>query len=123
VVAHRPGDADAARLGQRFQARRDIDAVAKDLVFLGDDVTEVDADAKPDAPLVGQIGLAIDHPTLHFGGAARRVDDASEFREQAITRVLDDVPPVLLDLRIDELPEMCLEALVRSFLVRPIRRE
>ena len=53
LVAHRPGNADPAGLGERFQARRDIDTVAEDVVALGDHVTEVDADTKPDAPLVG----------------------------------------------------------------------
>ena len=47
LVAHRAGDADAAGLGQRLQPRRDIDAVAEDVVVLGDDVAEIDADAKP----------------------------------------------------------------------------
>ena len=66
----------------------------------------------------GSIGLAVDHPALHLGGAAHRVDDAGEFRQHAVAGVLDDAAPVLLDLRIDQLPEMRLEALVRAFLVR-----
>ena len=32
LVAHDPADADPARLGQRFEPRRDIDAVAVDVV-------------------------------------------------------------------------------------------
>jgi hypothetical protein len=51
VVAHRPGNADPAGLGERFQACRDIDAVAEDVAFLDNDVAEVDADAELDAPL------------------------------------------------------------------------
>ncbi len=82
MVAHGPGNADAAGLGERFQARRDIDAVAKDVAVLDDDVAEIDADAKPDAPLVGRLGLAVDHPALHLGGATHRVDDAREFHQQ-----------------------------------------
>ena len=71
--------------------------------LLDDHVAEIDADAKPDAPLVGHIGLAVDHPALHLDGAAHRVDDAGEFRQQAVAGVLDDAAAMLLDLRIDQL--------------------
>ena len=64
------------------------------------------------------LGLAVDHPALYFGGAAHRVDDAGEFRKHAVAGVLDDAAPVLLDLRIDQLAKMRLEAFVRAFLVR-----
>src|SRR6266700_3930639 len=119
VVAHRPGNTDAAGLSERFQARRDIDAIAKDVAALGDDVAEIDADAKPDLPLVGHLRLAVDHPALHLGGAAHRIYDAREFHQQAVAGSLDDAALMLLDLGIDELPAMRLETLVRAFLVRP----
>ena len=44
-------DADPAGLGQRFEPRGDVDAVAEDVAVLDDDVAEIDADAKFDAPL------------------------------------------------------------------------
>ena len=49
VLVHPRRDADAARLGQAFEPRRDIDAVAKDVAVLDDDVAEIDADAELDA--------------------------------------------------------------------------
>ena len=73
---------------------------------------------KFDAPLVGHLGLAIDHPPLHLGGTAHRINDAREFREQTVAGVLDDAAPVLKDLRIYQLPEMRPEAFVGAFLVR-----
>src|SRR4029453_4771478 len=39
-------DTDATRLGQRLQPRRDVDAVAKNVIPIDDDVADVDADAK-----------------------------------------------------------------------------
>src|ERR1700730_11288461 len=51
----------------------------KDVSALGDDIAEVDADAQPDPPLVRRLGLPVDHPALHLGGAAHRVDDAGKF--------------------------------------------
>src|SRR5947199_299167 len=54
-------------------------AVAKDVAALGDDVAEIDADAKPDSSLVGRLGLAVDHPALHLSGATHCVDNARKF--------------------------------------------
>ena len=50
LVAHRAGDADAARLGKHLEARRDIDAIAENVVLLDDHVAEIDADAELDPP-------------------------------------------------------------------------
>jgi hypothetical protein len=55
-LAHRilpdPGrNANAARLGQAFEAGGDIDAVAEDVAVLDDDVADVDANAELDASL------------------------------------------------------------------------
>ena len=45
LIAHRRGDADAARLRQRFKPRSDVNAVAEDVIVLDDDVAQIDADA------------------------------------------------------------------------------
>ena len=56
-----------ARLGQAFEPRGDIDAVAHQIaVALLDDVAEMNADAKLDAALGRHAGIALDHPVLHF---------------------------------------------------------
>ena len=52
LVAHDAADADAAGFGQRLQPRRDVDAIAEDVVAVDDDVADIDADAELDA-LVG----------------------------------------------------------------------
>ena len=103
MVADGAGNADAARLGQRFQPRRDIDAVAENVAALGDHVAEVDADAKPNAAVLGEIQIAVGHRALDFGGAAHRIDDAGEFRQHAVADGLDDAAVMLADLRIDQL--------------------
>ena len=81
------GNTNSAGLGQCFQPRGDIDAVAEDVVAIGNHVAEIDADAPPDAALVGQIGLAVEHAALHLGGTAHRVDDAGELRQYAVAGV------------------------------------
>jgi hypothetical protein len=45
LVAHDPADADPAGLGQAFEPSRDIDAVAKDVALVDDDVAEIYPDA------------------------------------------------------------------------------
>jgi hypothetical protein len=55
LIAHHPADADPARLGQGFKTCRDVDPIAKDVVFLNDHIAEINADPKPDAPLFGYL--------------------------------------------------------------------
>ena len=118
LVVDDAGNTDPAGLRQCFQPCSDIDAVAEDVVALDDDVAEIDADAEPNALLVGHFGLAVEHAALHLGGAAHGVDNAGKFRQQPVAGGLDDATMVLGDLRIDQLPAMCLEAFERAFLVR-----
>src|SRR5437899_2286388 len=68
------------------------------------------------APAV-TVGLAVDHPALHLGGAAHRIDNAGKFGEQAVAGRLDDATMVLCDLRIDQLPPCRLQAFERALLV------
>ena len=53
LIAHRRRDADAAGVRHRFQPRRDVHAVAKNVVVLDDHVAEIDADAKDQAAARG----------------------------------------------------------------------
>ena len=81
------GQADRARLGDAFQTRGDIDAVAHQVaVALLDDVAEMNADAELDAALGRQAGVALDHAVLHLDGAAHRVDHAAKLDEDARRR-------------------------------------
>jgi hypothetical protein len=88
-------------------------------VLLDDDVAEIDPDAQPDPAILGHLGLAVDHHPLPFGGAAHRVDDAGEFREQAVPVAFHGTAMVFRDLRINEFAEMRSEAFVRPFLIGP----
>jgi hypothetical protein len=108
----------AAGIRQGFQVRCDIDAVAKDVAVLDDDVAEIDPDPEPDPAVLGPAGFAIDHRPLYFGGAAHRVDDAREFHQHPVASRLDYTAGMRADLRVDQLAAMRLQALVRAFLIR-----
>jgi hypothetical protein len=119
VVINRVGDEHPACIGQGFEPRSDIDPVAENVVLLGDHVAEIDADAKPDPPLLGHLGLAVGHPALDLNRASNGVHNTRKLRQEAIASVLHGTAVVFVDFRIDQLPQMRLEPLVRSFLVHP----
>jgi hypothetical protein len=49
ILLHSRRNANAARLGQFFKSRCDVDAVAENVGTLDNDVTHIDADAEFDA--------------------------------------------------------------------------
>ena len=51
LVIRGAGDAQTTRLAERFEARRNVHAVAEDVIAVDDDVADVDPDPKND-PLV-----------------------------------------------------------------------
>ena len=85
------GEADRPRLGDAFQPRGDIDAVAHQVaVAFLDHVAEMDADPKFDALVRRDPSVALDHRPLDFNGAVHRVDDTPELDNCAIASALDD---------------------------------
>jgi len=83
--------ANPARLADAFQSRGDIHTIAHQVaVALLDDVAEVDADAKLDALVGRDLGVALDHRPLDFNGAVHCVDDAAELDDAAVACSLDN---------------------------------
>src|SRR6266436_3916812 len=117
LITHRAGDADATGLGEGFEARRHVDAVAKDVVFLNDHVAQIDADAELHPPRRRDVRVTSRHSALNLGSAQHGVGDAVEFDQHAVASGLDDAATVLRDSRIDELDPMGLETRERPRLV------
>ena len=117
LIAHRARNTDAAGLGQHFQARRHVDAVAKDVVALNDHIAKIDADAKLHPPRRRDVDIALRHPALNLGGAQHRIDDAVEFDQHAVAGGLDDAAAILGDGRIDQFDPMGLQTRKRTRLV------
>jgi hypothetical protein len=69
AIENSAGNADAAGIGESFQACGDVDAIAVNVRALDDDVAQIDADAQPDAPVIGYIGLTLGHLLLNIDGA------------------------------------------------------
>ena len=86
-----------------FKPRGDIDAVAHQVaVALLDHVAEMDADAKFDALVGRDLGVALDHRLLDFNGTVHRVDDAAELDDAAVAGALDDAAVMHRDGWVDQ---------------------
>jgi hypothetical protein len=99
VLISRRRNADAARFGDPFEPRGDVDAVADKVVALDDDVAKVDADAVDETPLNGNAGVALGRHPLNCKRAFDRRDEGSKFDEGAVAHRLEDAPVVRGDDR------------------------
>jgi len=84
-----------------------------DVVALYDHVTEIDADAKLHALVVGLIGDVFRHAPLDFDCALDGIDDTRDLDQQAVAGGLDDATPVARDGRFDQFIEMGVEPRAR----------
>ena len=83
-------DAYAAGLRQRFEARRDIDALAIDVAALANHVTQINACPKDDAALFAQPGICLAHLALEFDSRFDGVESAGEFDKHPVAHHLHD---------------------------------
>jgi hypothetical protein len=102
IGMHPTRDADAARIGQAFEAGGQIHPVAEYVALLDDDVADIDAHAKFDAALCRCRGVVGAHLLLQLDRTAHRVDDAGELGKQAVAGRFDDAAPMLGDFGIGE---------------------
>ena len=116
------GDADAARLGERLEARGDVDAVAIDVVAFDDHVAQIDADAQNDPRLVRVLRLLIwcrAARALHHERAVHGIDHAAELRDGAVADQLDDAAVMGGDGGIEHRQPVQLEGGQGALLVGP----
>ena len=96
------GDADAARLGQRLQARGDVDAIAVNVVAFDDHVAKIDANSENDLWLAqGFIRQGAVGP-LHRKRAVYGIDHAAKFDDGAVADQLHDAAVVGSDGRLKD---------------------
>ena len=117
LIVHDARNHDAAGIGQRLQPGRYIDAVTEDVVSVDYDVADVNADAKFDALVRRNIGIALEHAALNVDGAAHGIDHADIFHQHPVTGRLDDPASVLGDLGVDELLAMRFELAQRALFI------
>src|SRR5215813_1652408 len=96
-------DADPAGLGQAFETRGDVHAVAIQPLALDDDIAQIDPDAKPHLPRGRQRGVARPERTLNLDGGLDGVHDAGEVGQDVVTRGVDDPSALTGDRGADDL--------------------
>jgi hypothetical protein len=112
------GDANAAGLRNPFKPSGDIDAVAKDIVVIDNDVADVDADPIFKPPDLGHSRILLGHAALHLDSAARGIDRAGELDQHAVAGRLDDPPAMCGDGGINQGLSGGLETNQYAFFVR-----
>ena len=93
------GNEDAARVRDRLQPRRNVDAITIVAGFVVDNVADVDAYAELHAPLQLACSVALAHFRLDRNRAFERVHDAGELGENAVAGGIDDATAELDDHR------------------------
>jgi hypothetical protein len=113
------GQTDRAGLGDAFQTRGNIDAVAHEVaVALLNDIAEMNANPELDALLGQHAGVALDHSGLDFDRAAHGVDHAAELDDQAVAGALDDAAVMGGDGGFDQIAAQTPEPRQGAILVR-----
>jgi hypothetical protein len=101
LIVDGTGDEHATRRSQRFQPRRDVDAVAVDPGLVVDHISQVETDAKPHAATLGHRLVALGHHGLDLDRALGGADDAGKLGQDTVAGGVDDAPPVPADQRQD----------------------
>ena len=113
------GQTDRARLGDTFQPRRDVDAVAHQVaVALLDDVAQMNADPEHDALIGRHSDVALDHRVLNCDRAPHRFDDAAEFDQSPVAGALEHAAVLARDRGVDEVGAQRPQPRERPILVR-----
>ena len=90
MVERRSRHHHAARLGELFQPRGDIDAIAIDIAVHQRHIAQIDADAEHHALRFRQCGIARGQGLLDLLCAGNRINDAIKGDKRAVAHQLDD---------------------------------
>ena len=88
--------------GNSLKTRCDVDAIAKDIVVVDNDVTDMYSDAKLDPEFPSDIGILFGNVALDLCGASSRIYGTCKFHQHAITGRLDDAASMRCDSRVDK---------------------
>src|SRR5215813_9659136 len=109
LIMHRACDGDAAGFRNALDTRRNIHAVAHQVVALDHDIADMNADAQRQATLA--VGV------LYRLGAAYRLNSAGELDQEAVAHRLEEPPGVLCDLWLDHFGPQSVKPRQRARLV------
>ena len=117
MVVSGTGHQHAARLAELLEARRDVNAIAQQVLALDHHVAEIDAHAEHDAPLRRRFGLPCGGVFLDRDRAGNGVDHRAELGDGAVAHELDDAAVMPGQQGIDHLAAQILDRLEGGRLV------
>jgi len=104
LVEYRSCESDATRLGKRLQTRRNIHAIAKQVIALDDYVAKIDTDAQSHAAIFRQIGVVSFKFALDIDRTAHGFDRARELGDNAVASAAEHPAMMPGDLTVYDLP-------------------
>ena len=117
LVADRTADHDPAGRADALQAGRHVDAVAQQVLALGHDIADVEADAEDDPAIPGHVRVAPGHAVLQCQRHADGLDGAAELDQQAVAGGVEQAAVMGLQQRIDQFGAVAAQRGKRSLLV------
>ena len=81
TVEDRARDADAARRSQTLQSRRDVHAIAENIVAFDNYITQVNTYTETNGLVLTSIRVASHHAFLNGNGARNRSNDGGKFQQ------------------------------------------
>jgi hypothetical protein len=110
-------DADAARVRNALKTRRNVHSVAKNVMRLNDDVSDIDANAKLKPRIFAVSDRDLIDTALELHRSPNRLDRAWKLRQEAIAGIAYNAAPVFSDCRMDSLRQQHALFGVGSFFV------
>src|SRR5690349_4142985 len=111
------GDVEVSRIGNSFEPRRNVNAIAIDVVGFDNDVAEIHANSVLYPLLTRERRVTPDHALLDDDAAADGFDRAVEYREKTVTGAFNKSSVMLDDRGVNELAPIPLHARVRALLI------
>src|SRR5262249_11619320 len=121
LFLHLPGDANSARLGNRLETGRNVNAIPIDAGFVVHNVAEIDANPVLHAAFWGNASIAICHHLLDRTSALDSVKRARELSEDAVACSINNPAAVIRDHWGDD-GLVALKGPDRSLLIPPHER-
>src|SRR6516162_3061429 len=100
VLLHTGRNADAARIGQCFQASGNVHSITENVTVFDDNIANIDAYSKFDAFFGGGVRITLGHYALDLTRTPQSIDNTRKLDQQAVSGGFDDAPSVFPDLRI-----------------------
>ena len=101
MIVGRRRDADAAGLCDAFKPRRNVNAVAEDVVGLDNYVADIDAHTECNAPVFHVTDCKLVNAGLELHRSSDRFDRARKLRQEPVAGVLHDAAAVFGNCRGD----------------------